>query len=86
MTNGHLSSLTQAVENGYRVPAVLKTNPWLSELRREGRLDALLEQAEAGRREASASSTRTAARSCSVRSDDRRRRQLNGSRQAPWET
>ena len=38
-----LSSLTQAVENGYRVPAALKTNPWLSELRRQGRLDALIE-------------------------------------------
>lgn len=47
-----LSSLTQAVENGYRVPAALKTNPWLSELRRQGRLDALIERAEAGRREA----------------------------------
>ncbi len=47
-----LSSLTQSVENGYRVPAALKTNPWLSDLRRAGRLDALIEQAEAGRREA----------------------------------
>jgi hypothetical protein len=47
-----LSSLTQAVESGYRVPAALKTNPWLSDLRRAGRLDALIEQAEAGRREA----------------------------------
>jgi hypothetical protein len=47
-----LSSLIHAVENGYRVPAALKTNPWLSDLRRAGRLDALIEQAEAGRREA----------------------------------
>jgi hypothetical protein len=37
-----LSSLTQAVENGYRVPAALKTNPWLAELRQEGRLDLMV--------------------------------------------
>jgi eukaryotic-like serine/threonine-protein kinase len=47
-----LASLTQAVESGYRVPAALRSNPWLSDLRRAGRLDALIERAEAGQREA----------------------------------
>jgi tetratricopeptide (TPR) repeat protein len=50
--DGALSSLTQSVENGYRVPEALKTNPWLAELRQAGQLDALIERAEAGRREA----------------------------------
>ena len=48
-----LATLRQAVEGGYTVPAALRTNPWLAGLRREGRLDALIEKAEAGRREAS---------------------------------
>lgn len=47
-----LESLTQAVEGGYHVPAALRTNQWLAGLRREGRLDALLELAEARREEA----------------------------------
>jgi hypothetical protein len=47
-----LSTLTQSVESGYRVPAALKTNPWLADLRQAGRLDALIERAEAWRREA----------------------------------
>jgi hypothetical protein len=47
-----LVSLTQSLEDGYRVPDALRTNPWLAPLRRDGRLDALIERAEAGRREA----------------------------------
>lgn len=47
-----LASLTRAVEGGYCVPAALQSNPWLSGLRRDGRLDALIERAEAGRSEA----------------------------------
>jgi TolB-like protein len=51
--DGALSSLEQAVEAGYHVPAALLKNAWLSGLRREGRLDALVERAEAGRSDAS---------------------------------
>ena len=50
--DGALSTLTQAVESGYHVPAALKTNPWLAELRQSGRLDSVIELAEAGRRDA----------------------------------
>ena len=47
------TSLTQAVEGGYHVPAALQSNAWLSGLRRQGRFEALLERAGAGRAEAS---------------------------------
>ena len=47
-----LASLTWAVDGGYHVPAALRTNPWLAGLRREGRLDALIELADARREEA----------------------------------
>lgn len=50
---GALASLTQALGTGYRVPAALRSNAWLSGLRRDGRLDALVERAEGGRGEAS---------------------------------
>jgi eukaryotic-like serine/threonine-protein kinase len=48
-----LTSLDQAVEAGYRVPAALLSNAWLSGLRCEGRLEALVARAESGRSEAS---------------------------------
>jgi serine/threonine protein kinase/Flp pilus assembly protein TadD len=49
---GALASLAKAVETGYPVPAALRSNPWLSGLRGEGRLDELVERAEMRRREA----------------------------------
>lgn len=50
--DGALASLTQAVESGYRVPSALLSNAWLSGLRRDGRLDGLVQRAQAGRSEA----------------------------------
>ncbi|HKA37027.1 MAG TPA: protein kinase [Thermoanaerobaculia bacterium] len=47
-----LESLTQAIQGGYTVPDALRTNTWFEGLRREGKLDALIERAEAGRQEA----------------------------------
>ena len=47
-----VASLTAAVEEGYQIPDALRSNPWLASLRREGRLDALIERAEALRSEA----------------------------------
>jgi len=47
-----LRSLTQAIEGGWHVPEALRSNPWLANLRREGRLDALIERAEALRSDA----------------------------------
>jgi TolB-like protein len=49
---GAQTSLTRAVEGGYHVPAALLSSSWLAGLRGDGRLDALVELAEAGRREA----------------------------------
>ena len=45
-------SLAKAVETGYTVPAALRSNPWLSRLRGEGRLDALLARADLRRQQA----------------------------------
>ena len=47
-----LESLSLAIQGGYTVPEALRTNLWLDGMRREGKLDALIERAEAGRREA----------------------------------
>jgi len=47
-----LESLGSAVDGGYTVPDALRTNLWLADLKREGKLDTLIDRAEAGRREA----------------------------------
>jgi tetratricopeptide (TPR) repeat protein len=52
--DGAVASLRRAVEGGYHFPQALVSGVWLAGLRRKGRLDALLERAEAGRREAQA--------------------------------
>ena len=49
-----VASLRLAIEGGYHFPQALVSGVWLSGLRRKGRLDALVERAEAGRREAQA--------------------------------
>jgi len=50
--DGALASLSKAVESGYHVPAALLSNAWLSGLRAQGRLDTLVQRAQAGRSEA----------------------------------
>jgi tetratricopeptide (TPR) repeat protein len=52
--DGAVASLRRAIEGGYHFPQALVSGAWLSGLRHKGRLDALVERAEAGRREAQA--------------------------------
>jgi len=47
-----LASLQRAVDGGYHAPSALVSAPWLAGLRRDGRLDALVERASAGRSQA----------------------------------
>jgi TolB-like protein len=49
-----VASLRLAIEGGYHFPQALVSGAWLAGLRRNGRLDELVERAEAGRRQAQA--------------------------------
>jgi serine/threonine-protein kinase len=49
---GALPALAAAVEGGFAVPQALRDHPWLEPLRAGGALTALIERAEAARREA----------------------------------